>query len=218
MTKRNTPPEQDSHAGTASRGRPPCPPPAAVTFYLAVPSATAVCTSQLTGGRPGKPGRLIQSAGGREDPPARAHDMGSGGRPPGNSAVCVARPPAPAHLPFPRPARRSRCPSGPADPHSLHRAVAELVVEPADQMRREQPDLGRPGGGIRRDSQFTVRQGLGPGVLGELGADNVGPPPENRPYGSRLPPAARVDQAADRGVQRLRVVAPGPAAGPAGRG
>src|SRR6202050_5056174 len=208
MTKRNTPPEQDSHAGTASRGRPPCPPPAAVTFYLAVPSATAVWTSQLTGGRPGKPGRLIQSAGVREGPPGpSARHGGPGAGPRGNSAVCVARPPAPAHLPFPRPARRSRCPSGPADPHPLHRAVAELVVEPADQMRREQPDLGRPGGRIRRDSQFTVRQGLGPGVLGELGADNLGPPPENRPYGSRLTPAARVDQAAARGAPALRIVA-----------
>src|ERR1700761_5515358 len=153
MTKRNTPPEQDSHAGTASRGRPPCPPPAAVTFYLAVPSATAVCTSRPAGASAPGPERTA---------------WGSGQRPRGNSAVCVARPPAPAHLPFPRLACRSRCSSGPADPHPLHRAVAEIVVEPADQMRREQADLGRPGGGIRRDRQFTVRQGLGPGVPGEL--------------------------------------------------
>jgi len=44
-TKRNTPPEQDSHAGTASREHPPCPPPAAVTFYLAVPPGSAVCVA-----------------------------------------------------------------------------------------------------------------------------------------------------------------------------
>src|SRR5580698_6150799 len=69
MTKRNTPPEQDSHAGTASRGRPPCPPPAALTFYLAVPSATADCTSRLTCERA------------RRGPSAR--HGGAGGCPPG---------------------------------------------------------------------------------------------------------------------------------------
>src|SRR6185437_7392820 len=95
------------------------------------------------------------------------------------------------------------------------RAVAELGVEPLDEHRRQQPDLGGPGRRVRRDRQLAVGEAVRLGVRGQVRADDLGPPAEHRAHRGPLLPAVRVEQPADRAGQRLRIL---PARPPSSRG
>ena len=66
-----------------------------------------------------------------------------------------------------------RC--GPSDLDEGHRAVAELLVEPAYDGRREQAELGGPGGRVGAHDQLAVREALRGAVRADLRSDQVGP-------------------------------------------
>src|SRR5690349_3372981 len=117
-------------------------------------------------------------------------------------SVRVAGPLAAGHLPAATLARRRR----PADLDPADGTVAELGVEPLDELRGQQPDLGGPGGRVRRDRQLAVGEAVRLSVRGQVRADDLGPPAEHRAHRGPLLPAVRVEQAADRAGQRLRIL------------
>src|SRR5271166_2669437 len=85
-------------------------------------------------------------------------------------------------------------------------ALTELGIEPADQHRREQPDLGGPRGRVGRDHELAPGEAVWAGVGGEVGPDDLGPVTKHRTHRCLFLPALIRQQAADRGRQRLRVV------------
>src|SRR5580692_8912508 len=128
-------------------------------------------------------------------------------------AVRVARPAAAGYPPAAAlPGRRRAADLDPADG-----PVAELGVEPPDQLRGEQPDLGGPGRRFGGHRELAVGERLRRGVRGQVPADDLGPPAEDRPDRGPLLPALLVEQAADGVAQELRVVPAGPARAHGGR-
>src|ERR1700742_611672 len=124
-------------------------------------------------------------------------------------AVRVAVSPATWDAP---PAALSR-PRRPADFDPFHGPIAQFGVEPADQHRREQPDLSGPRGRVRRDHQLALGEALRAGVSSNVGPDKIFPVTEHRTDRCLFLPALVRQQFADRRTQRLRVVAADPWAG-----
>jgi hypothetical protein len=85
--------------------------------------------------------------------------------------------------------------------------MAEFGAEPTEQVRRQQPHLGRPGGGVGGDQQLTVVEGLRLGMRGQFGSDDPAPLAEDRAHRRALPPPSARKQSAHRRAQLLRVVA-----------
>src|SRR5271165_1814848 len=126
----------------------------------------------------------------------------------GVAGTLAARHPPAAALPW----RRRTADLDPTD-----RSVAQFGVEPPDERRGEQPDLGRPGGRVGRHRELAVGEAVGAGVRRQVMADDVRPAAEHRAHRRPLLPAPRVEQAADGADQRLRVFpagAPASGAGP----
>ena len=97
----------------------------------------------------------------------------------------------------------------------------------AQQGRREQPDLGRPGGRVGADHQLAVVEGQPARVRGDLGADDRGPAAHHPADGGVGLPAALGHQPAEGRPEQLRVavvrvraaalLGDAPRAAPAGR-
>ena len=66
-----------------------------------------------------------------------------------------------------------------ADLHPAHRPVAEFGGQPPDQLRSEQPDLGRPGRGVGGYRELAVGEAVRPGVRGQVRADDLRPAAEH---------------------------------------
>ena len=92
-------------------------------------------------------------------------------------------------------------------------AATSRFGSPADFMefidRCHQADLGGPGVGVRGYGQLAVFEAVGPGVGGELGADDLGPVAEDGADRYALTPASGREEAAYGGVERLRIIATG---------
>jgi len=84
--------------------------------------------------------------------------------------------------------------------------MAKLLGQALEQLGRHQANLGGPGVGVRAHDKLAFAEGLGLGVRGELRTDDLGPAAEDRANGGLLTPAARGEQAADGGVERLGVI------------
>jgi hypothetical protein len=120
-----------------------------------------------------------------------------------NSAVRVSRAATAAHSPLaPSPRGRAR----PSHVHPPDGAISQLSVQPAHQLAREQAKLGRPRRRVRSDHELTVSQLLWRGVRGQVRADDLRPPAEQRRGLHGELPAGLGDQPADRGVEWCRVL------------
>src|ERR1700759_2564360 len=118
-------------------------------------------------------------------------------------AVRVAVPPAPWDAP---PAALSR-PGRPANFDPFYGPLAEFGVEPADPHGREQPDLSGPCGRVRRDHQLAVGETVRTSVSSKVRPDKILPVTKHRTDRFLFLPALLRQQFADRGRQRLGVVA-----------
>src|ERR1700759_2702144 len=127
-------------------------------------------------------------------------------------AVRVAVSPAPWNAP---PAALSR-PGRPADFDPFYGPLAEFGVEPADQHRREPPALSGPRGRVRRDHQLAVGEAVRTSVSSKVRPDKILPVTKHRADGCLFLPALFRQQLADRGGQRLGVVAADAPAGDEG--
>src|SRR5580704_8267553 len=90
-------------------------------------------------------------------------------------AVSVARTLAAGYPPAAALPRRRRA----ADFHPADRSVAKFDVKPPDEHRREQPDLGRPGGRVGRHRELAVGEAVGTGVRRQVVADDFRPAAEH---------------------------------------
>src|SRR5262245_3581454 len=120
---------------------------------------------------------------------------------PGGSAVGVPRASSAYGPAAPSPRRRLRT----EDLDPAYGAVTEVLVEPAYDVGREQPHLGRPARRVGADGQLVVGVALGDAVLGDLDADNLVPPGEDGMDREVGLPAVLGDQPVDRCVQGLRI-------------
>ena len=118
-------------------------------------------------------------------PYAEGPQIGSAVQPPRASRTCRAGRGRPGPSAAPLPGRRAR----PEDVDHGDGAVAQLLVEPAYQRRGEQPQLGRPGGGVGAHHQLALGEGLGRAVVGDLVADQLRPAGEDAAHPQvELPP------------------------------
>jgi hypothetical protein len=99
------------------------------------------------------------------------------------------------------------------------RAVAELLVEPAYDCRREQPQLGGPRGRVGADHEPSVSERLRRGMAGDLVAHQLRPPREHAGHAQVDVPAVVVDETTDRRVEELGIAVVGEGPGsPGGAG
>jgi hypothetical protein len=98
-------------------------------------------------------------------------------------------------------------PAGTGHPYPAHHTVAKLGAEPTEQIRCQQPYLGRPGGGIGRHHEFALVKGLRFGMRGKFRSDDPSPLAEHRAHRRPLPPASARKQSADSRGQPLGIIA-----------
>jgi hypothetical protein len=79
----------------------------------------------------------------------------------------------------------------------------------------EQAQLGRPSGGFRLHGEYSIPQGHRRGVLGDVFADEPGPPAEHLTAGELLGPATLGGQPGGEPAEGLRVPIVGSGTGPA---
>src|SRR3954468_2477489 len=123
--------------------------------------------------------------------------------------VGVARAPAL----YPQSALLPRRTFGPNDLQVRDRPGAEIVVQPSQQGRSQQPDLGGPCRRVGADGEPASLEELWHAVRCDLRADDLWPStfhPTNR---QRLRPPPFVDESVDRVRNRLRVAVIGSRAG-----
>src|SRR4051812_6352427 len=77
--------------------------------------------------------------------------------------------------------------SAPAHPKfdRAHDAVADGRRQPVEKVALEEAELRRPGRMVDSHDEHAVAQRHGSGVVGDLVADDLGPPAEHRPEGGR---------------------------------
>src|SRR5690606_898668 len=95
-------------------------------------------------------------------------------------------------------------------PENLDRgdgALADLLGDAALELRQQQPDLRRPGGGVRAHDARAVLEGLRHAVVGDAVADDLAPPADDAAHLQRSAPAELRAQQVDGVAERLRVAA-----------
>ena len=89
------------------------------------------------------------------------------------------------------------------DDDPLHRALADLLGQLPQQGRGQQPDLSRPGGGVRRHGQHPLGKAQRGAVSSDVSTDHSLPATEDSTHSHRLGPAAFGHQTGDRGGHTL---------------
>jgi hypothetical protein len=125
-------------------------------------------------------------------PLSRAH--------PGSSVRISRAPPGYPPGAFP-PTRAGRS----VDHESANQTGSDGIADPAEQGRREQPELGRPGGRLRDQDELSGVEVLRPAVLGHVPPDQVGPPARDAADGEVGVPASIGHDPVDQPADRLRI-------------
>ena len=76
---------------------------------------------------------------------------------------------------------------GPVTTISVDRARADLLVEPGEEARGEQPHLGRPRGRVRAHGEHALVERHGLQCSRDVGADDLRPAPDDRRRRRRRP-------------------------------
>lgn len=118
------------------------------------------------------------------------------------SAVGVARPAATADSASPTPPRRQLRTH---DVNTHDGAVPKVFVEAPDHGRREQPELGRPGGRVGSHGDAAVLEALRIAVGRHVASHNEGPATEHPVHSDIGAPAAVENQPVKGVAQRCRV-------------